>query len=242
MLKIEWISERRLSFALTIALTRELVIQIGEKERKFCDGSEYPCAKLMYLLPLDEVQIEICKAKLKKLSDGCLEFINSTSIECHVSQKNVKICKPYNVYYVVRHIGLAAFKQSTTRRSKNNKNSDTKQKTAGTSKKKSMSLKEKGKKANGAGGNGKKLSSDDGPKKKPSNCGVNNNEESPKMENGNNAVKSDGAPEGNVGDGTTTQNSNRKPNTFHKLLDVPNNAFDCPEKTKKNNVNSYTLK
>uniref|UniRef100_A0A0K0G2E2 Uncharacterized protein n=1 Tax=Strongyloides venezuelensis TaxID=75913 RepID=A0A0K0G2E2_STRVS len=122
----------------------------------------------------------------------------------------------------------------------NNKNSDAKQKNAGTSKKKSMSLREKGKKA--TGGNGKKLSSEDGPKKKPSNCGVNNNEDAPKIENGNNAVKSYGSPEGNVGDGTTTQTSNRKPNTFHKLLDVPNNAFDCPEKTKKNDVNSYTLK
>uniref|UniRef100_A0A0N5BQ24 RNA helicase n=1 Tax=Strongyloides papillosus TaxID=174720 RepID=A0A0N5BQ24_STREA len=46
MLKTEWTSVRRVPFALIIAPTRELVLQIHEQARKFCDGSQYGCAKL----------------------------------------------------------------------------------------------------------------------------------------------------------------------------------------------------
>uniref|UniRef100_A0A0K0FPW3 Helicase ATP-binding domain-containing protein n=1 Tax=Strongyloides venezuelensis TaxID=75913 RepID=A0A0K0FPW3_STRVS len=46
MLKSELKSGERVPFALIIAPTRELVLRIHEQIRKFCNRSQYGCAKL----------------------------------------------------------------------------------------------------------------------------------------------------------------------------------------------------
>uniref|UniRef100_A0A0K0G341 C2H2-type domain-containing protein n=1 Tax=Strongyloides venezuelensis TaxID=75913 RepID=A0A0K0G341_STRVS len=53
---------------------------------------------------LDQVQVELCKARLEKVSDGCMEFINPTCIECRVCQMSYPLHKPYNMCRAIRHL------------------------------------------------------------------------------------------------------------------------------------------
>uniref|UniRef100_A0A0N4ZPV4 C2H2-type domain-containing protein n=1 Tax=Parastrongyloides trichosuri TaxID=131310 RepID=A0A0N4ZPV4_PARTI len=53
---------------------------------------------------LDAVQVELCKARLEKVSDGCMEFINPTCIECRVCQMSYPLHKPYNMCRAIRHL------------------------------------------------------------------------------------------------------------------------------------------
>uniref|UniRef100_A0A0K0FRH1 Helicase ATP-binding domain-containing protein n=1 Tax=Strongyloides venezuelensis TaxID=75913 RepID=A0A0K0FRH1_STRVS len=58
MLRTDWKSRGRVLFALIIALTRKLVLQIHEHVRKFCDRYQYGCIKLYERISSGYIQRE----------------------------------------------------------------------------------------------------------------------------------------------------------------------------------------
>uniref|UniRef100_A0AC35U992 C2H2-type domain-containing protein n=1 Tax=Rhabditophanes sp. KR3021 TaxID=114890 RepID=A0AC35U992_9BILA len=80
---------------------------------KLCEGSIMAAVisagairhyRQYHALQLDELQVELCKARLKKVSDGCMEFINPSMIECSVCQMTYPLHKPYNMCRAIRHL------------------------------------------------------------------------------------------------------------------------------------------
>uniref|UniRef100_A0AC35U573 C2H2-type domain-containing protein n=1 Tax=Rhabditophanes sp. KR3021 TaxID=114890 RepID=A0AC35U573_9BILA len=53
---------------------------------------------------LDELQVELCKARLEKVSDGCMDFLNPSLIECRACQMTYPLHKPYNMCRAIRHL------------------------------------------------------------------------------------------------------------------------------------------
>ncbi|CAD5224997.1 unnamed protein product [Bursaphelenchus okinawaensis] len=57
-------------------------------------------------LQLDPMQSELCKARLEKISDGCMEFVNSEEIECLICGMTYPLHRPYNMCRAIRHLKL----------------------------------------------------------------------------------------------------------------------------------------
>jgi len=55
---------------------------------------------------LEQMQFELCKARLEKVSDGCMEFLDPESIECLICNMNYPLHKPYNMCRAIRHLKL----------------------------------------------------------------------------------------------------------------------------------------
>uniref|UniRef100_A0A7E4VFV0 C2H2-type domain-containing protein n=1 Tax=Panagrellus redivivus TaxID=6233 RepID=A0A7E4VFV0_PANRE len=53
---------------------------------------------------LNECQMELCKTRLERLSDGCMEFLNPNEIECLICQMTYPLHKPFNMCRAVRHL------------------------------------------------------------------------------------------------------------------------------------------
>uniref|UniRef100_A0AC35U4R4 C2H2-type domain-containing protein n=1 Tax=Rhabditophanes sp. KR3021 TaxID=114890 RepID=A0AC35U4R4_9BILA len=80
---------------------------------KLCDGNIMAAVisagaikhfRQLHEAEIDELQVELCKARLKKVSDGCMEFINPSMIECSVCQMTYPLHKPYNMCRAIRHL------------------------------------------------------------------------------------------------------------------------------------------
>jgi len=55
---------------------------------------------------LEEMQYELCKARLERVSDGCMEFLSPDEIECLICQQSYPLHKPYNMCRAIRHLKL----------------------------------------------------------------------------------------------------------------------------------------
>ena len=53
---------------------------------------------------LDNMQYELCKARLERVSDGCMEFVHPTLIECLLCNMTYNLHKPYNMCRAIRHL------------------------------------------------------------------------------------------------------------------------------------------
>jgi hypothetical protein len=53
---------------------------------------------------LSDCQMELCKTRLERLSDGCMEFLNPNEIECLICQMTYPLHKPFNMCRAVRHL------------------------------------------------------------------------------------------------------------------------------------------
>lgn len=50
------------------------------------------------------MQYELCKARLEKISDGCMEFIHPQLIECLLCQQSFNLHQPFNMCRAIRHL------------------------------------------------------------------------------------------------------------------------------------------
>lgn len=57
-------------------------------------------------LQLEKVQSELCKARLERISDGCMEFVNPEEIECLICGMTYPLHRPYNMCRAIRHLKL----------------------------------------------------------------------------------------------------------------------------------------
>ncbi|KAE9554345.1 hypothetical protein FO519_002455 [Halicephalobus sp. NKZ332] len=53
---------------------------------------------------LADCQMELCKTRLFRLSNGCMEFLGPTEIECLLCHMTYPLHKPYNMCRAVRHL------------------------------------------------------------------------------------------------------------------------------------------
>ncbi|VDN58835.1 unnamed protein product [Dracunculus medinensis] len=53
---------------------------------------------------LEEMQYELCKARLERVSDGCMEFVHPQLIECLVCNMTYMLHRPYNICRAIRHL------------------------------------------------------------------------------------------------------------------------------------------
>ncbi|KAI6185467.1 hypothetical protein M3Y98_00026600 [Aphelenchoides besseyi] len=55
---------------------------------------------------LESMQFELCKARLDRVSNGCMEFLGPEEIECLVCDLNYPLHRPYNICRAIRHLKL----------------------------------------------------------------------------------------------------------------------------------------
>ncbi|KAI6220883.1 hypothetical protein M3Y99_01584500 [Aphelenchoides fujianensis] len=55
---------------------------------------------------LENMQYELCKARLERVSDGCMEFLGPEEIECLLCGINYPLHRPYNICRAIRHLKL----------------------------------------------------------------------------------------------------------------------------------------
>ncbi|VIO89353.1 Uncharacterized protein BM_BM3806 [Brugia malayi] len=53
---------------------------------------------------LHSMQYELCKTRLERISDGCMEFINPQLIECLVCNMTYMLHRPFNMCRAIRHL------------------------------------------------------------------------------------------------------------------------------------------
>ncbi|VDK69499.1 unnamed protein product [Onchocerca ochengi] len=53
---------------------------------------------------LHNMQYELCKTRLERISDGCMEFINPQLIECLVCNMTYMLHRPFNMCRAIRHL------------------------------------------------------------------------------------------------------------------------------------------
>ncbi|VDM45051.1 unnamed protein product [Toxocara canis] len=53
---------------------------------------------------LEHMQYELCKARLERVSDGCMEFVHPQLIECLVCNMTYALHKPFNMCRAIRHL------------------------------------------------------------------------------------------------------------------------------------------
>lgn len=53
---------------------------------------------------LKDMQYELCKARLERVSDGCMEFVHPQLIECLVCNMTYPLHKPFNMCRAIRHL------------------------------------------------------------------------------------------------------------------------------------------
>ncbi|GMT03321.1 hypothetical protein PENTCL1PPCAC_25495 [Pristionchus entomophagus] len=53
---------------------------------------------------LEDMQYELCKARLERVSDGCMEFVHPQLIECLICNLTYALHKPYNMCRGIRHL------------------------------------------------------------------------------------------------------------------------------------------
>uniref|UniRef100_A0A914X9W9 C2H2-type domain-containing protein n=1 Tax=Plectus sambesii TaxID=2011161 RepID=A0A914X9W9_9BILA len=53
---------------------------------------------------LDSMQYELCKARLERVSDGCMEFVHPQLIECLLCNMTYNLHKPFNMCRAIRHL------------------------------------------------------------------------------------------------------------------------------------------
>ncbi|CAD5231640.1 unnamed protein product [Bursaphelenchus xylophilus] len=60
----------------------------------------------LHPIQLDAMQSELCKARLERISDGCMEFVNPEEIECLICGMTYPLHRPYNMCRAIRHLKL----------------------------------------------------------------------------------------------------------------------------------------
>lgn len=53
---------------------------------------------------LHDMQYELCKTRLERISDGCMEFVNPQTIECLVCNMTYTLHRPFNMCRAIRHL------------------------------------------------------------------------------------------------------------------------------------------
>ncbi|ETN68369.1 hypothetical protein NECAME_05643 [Necator americanus] len=80
---------------------------------KICDADLYgavisACAirhfKLKHPQESDSLQFEVVRARLDRISDGCMEFVHPQMLECLICHLTYQLHKPYNVCRGIRHL------------------------------------------------------------------------------------------------------------------------------------------
>lgn len=60
--------------------------------------------RMAHLDHLEDMQYELCKARLERVSDGCMEFVHPQLIECLICNLTYALHKPYNMCRGIRHL------------------------------------------------------------------------------------------------------------------------------------------
>ncbi|CAI4228712.1 unnamed protein product [Auanema sp. JU1783] len=53
---------------------------------------------------MENMQYELCKARLERVSDGCMEFVHAQLVECLICNLTYALHKPYNMCRGIRHL------------------------------------------------------------------------------------------------------------------------------------------
>ncbi|KAK5983847.1 C2H2-type domain-containing protein [Trichostrongylus colubriformis] len=89
------------------------VINSSHWKCKICDADLYgavisACAirhfKLKHPQESDSLQFEVVRARLDRISDGCMEFVHPQMLECLICHLTYQLHKPYNVCRGIRHL------------------------------------------------------------------------------------------------------------------------------------------
>ncbi|CAJ0597633.1 unnamed protein product [Cylicocyclus nassatus] len=89
------------------------VINESHWKCKLCDADLYgavisACAirhfKLKHPQDSDSLQFEVVRARLDRISDGCMEFVHPMMLECLICHLTYQLHKPYNVCRGIRHL------------------------------------------------------------------------------------------------------------------------------------------
>ncbi|KAJ1345858.1 hypothetical protein KIN20_000484 [Parelaphostrongylus tenuis] len=89
------------------------VISDSHWKCKICDADLYgavisACAirhfKLKHPQDSDSLQFEVVRARLDRISDGCMEFVHPQMLECLICRLTYQLHKPYNVCRGIRHL------------------------------------------------------------------------------------------------------------------------------------------
>ncbi|PIO70593.1 hypothetical protein TELCIR_07545, partial [Teladorsagia circumcincta] len=89
------------------------VINNSHWKCKICDADLYgavisACAirhfKLKHPQESDSLQFEVVRARLDRISDGCMEFVHPQMLECLICHLTYQLHKPYNVCRGIRHL------------------------------------------------------------------------------------------------------------------------------------------
>ncbi|EPB77463.1 hypothetical protein ANCCEY_03446 [Ancylostoma ceylanicum] len=89
------------------------VISDSHWKCKICDADLYgavisACAirhfKLKHPQESDSLQFEVVRARLDRISDGCMEFVHPMMLECLICHLTYQLHKPYNVCRGIRHL------------------------------------------------------------------------------------------------------------------------------------------